>query len=72
MHPIFCQSLVQELYSCMEQISAGPLPLSFSLPNLLAKVLAIADFLGMTSQVHCMLGAMQTPFASSFLMERDT
>ena len=45
MYPTLHQTIEQKLSNC-ERIPSGLLPLSFSLPDLLVKVLAIADFLG--------------------------
>ena len=46
MHPVFRDTIGREAYYRVEHSRDGPLPPSFSLPNLTAKLLAIARFIG--------------------------
>lgn len=60
MHPVFRDTIGREAYYRVEHISDGPLPSSFSLPNLTAKLLAIARFIGQEQNFQQAPHAIQT------------
>ena len=60
MHPAFRDSVGREAYYRVEHARDGPLPPSFSLPNLTAKLLSIARFIGQEQNFQQPPHAIQT------------